>query len=135
MKKIKKYIYPIILSAIFIILYLTLLTILNTVLEKGNYAGAALAVLFAGSWALFVVPVYCVKFGKVICKERFKYLFVTYNCLVLSFLHLMFFNFDSDTYFICVIFLLWTLFWTSSPLISQLISSKQQVNDNVSENS
>lgn len=111
-----------------------MITILNAVLEGGNYAGAAWAVLFAGTWALFVVPIYCVKYSKVIYNEKFKYLFVVYNCIILSVLHLMFFNFDSDTYIIGVIFFFGVLFWTLLPLIIRLISAKQQVNGNANEN-
>ena len=131
MSKIKKFIYPFAFSVSFAIFYITLLVILSSVLGNGNYAGAAWAVVFVGIWALLIVPCYCNKYCKVIYEEKLKYLFAVYNCLVLCFFHLMFFNFDNNTYIFGVIFSIWVLYWTVSPLIFRLISNRLRNKDNV----
>jgi len=125
-RRIKKYIYPLAFSAMFMILYSALCILLDCVVENGSYAGAALAILFAGAWAVIVVPIYCVKYSKVVYKETYKYIFAVYSGLALSFSHLMFFDFDSGV--IGGMFFLWVLLLTLLFLALRLYSEKQADN-------
>ena len=74
MRKIKKYLYPIVFSAVFLLLLVIIGLVLNAVLERGNYAGSAMIVLFIALWALIVAPIYCFKYSKIIYEEKTKLL-------------------------------------------------------------
>ena len=99
-------------------MYLTLLVVLECVLDNGSYAGIAWVVLFFGIWAFVAVPVYCAKYSKVIHKEKYKYLFAVYNSLVLPLLHFRLHK-------IGILFFFWTLGLTVLFLVLRTRSEKQ----------
>ncbi len=127
MKKIKKYVYPYIFSAIFLILYITLAFILTKVISfpNGSYAPAALAVLFTFVWILIVLPIYCVKYSKIIVNERLNFFFVIYNFLILAIIHVLPFNLQNEKR-IVIDFLIWVSVWCVVPLVIRLIHRKRK---------
>ena len=85
MKKAKKYIYPLIFSICFYLLfgisYILILEFYN------NYGGLGLALLFIILWILVATPIFCFKYSKHIYEEKRKFLFIIYNSLVISLCH------------------------------------------------
>lgn len=84
MKKAKKYIYPFIFSICFFVTYIILLIVLEMVLPSGDYAGLAYAFIVLLIWIFIVMPIYCFKYSKLIYEEKWKFLFIMYNSLVIS---------------------------------------------------
>ena len=121
MHKMKKYIYPVAFSAIFLILRQALIVTVECVLDNGSYAGVAWIALFFGFWAFVAVPVYCAKYSKVIHEEKYKYLFAVYNSLVLPLLHFRLHR-------IGIIIFFWALGLTVLFLALRTRSEKQAVN-------
>ena len=121
MHKMKKYIYPVAFSAIFMILLQVLTVTVESVLDNGSYAGIAWIVLFLGFWVFVAVPVYCAKYSKVIHEEKYKYLFAVYNSLVLPLLHFRLHR-------IGIIIFFWALGLTVLFLALRTRSEKQAVN-------
>lgn len=121
MHKIKKYIYPVAFSAIFLILLSALVFTVESVLDNGSYAGIAWIALFLGFWAFVAVPVYCAKYSKVIHKEKYKYVFAVYSSLVLPLLHFRLHR-------IGIIFFFWVLGLTVLLLALRTHSEKQANN-------
>ena len=130
MKKIKKYIYPIAFCAIFLILYPSFMLLLTKLISfpHGSYAPAAWAVLFTFAWLILALPIYCIRYSKIIVDEKLKFLFSTYNSLLIIVLHILPFNLQGETTII-VLFILWVLFWNIVPLICRLISRKHEEKD------
>lgn len=109
--KIKKYIYPIIFSAAFLISYIFLTFLLSYVIDfpSGSYAPAALAVLYTFAWLIIALPIYCIRYRKIIIDEKLKFIFAAYNCLLIIVSHLLPFNLQDPKIIIC--FAIWVLFW------------------------
>ncbi len=87
MKKAKKYIYPFIFSICFFVTYIILLIVLEIVLPSGDYAGLAYAFIALLIWIFIVMPFYCFKYSKLIYEEKWKFLFIIYNPLIISLCH------------------------------------------------
>ncbi|MBQ7106990.1 MAG: hypothetical protein IJN93_05700 [Clostridia bacterium] len=130
MKKTKKFIYPVIFSALFLILYISFVLLLTTVISfpNGSYAPAALAVLFTFAWLIIALPIYCIRYSKIIVDEKLKFLFPVYNSLLIILSHMLPFNLQGETRIITH-FVLWVLFWNMVPLICRLISRKYEEKD------
>ena len=130
MKKIKKYIYPIAFCAIFLILYSSFMLLLTKLISfpYGSYAPAALAVLFTLAWLIIALPIYCIRYSKIIVDEKLKFLFSIYNSLLIIVLHILPFNLQGEITII-VLFVLWVLFWNIVPLICRLSSLKHKEKD------
>lgn len=122
MHKMKKYIYPLAFSAIFMILLQVLTVTVESVLDNGSYAGIAWIVLFLGFWVFVAVPVYCAKYSKVVHKEKYKYLFVVYSSLVLPLLHFRLHR-------IGIIFFFWVLGLTALFLVLRARSENKQITE------
>ena len=82
-KKSKKYTYPFIFSICFFATYIILAIMLNIVFS-GDYAGFGYAGIALIIWILVVIPFYCFKYSKLIYEEKWKFLFIIYNSLVIS---------------------------------------------------
>ena len=67
--------------------YIILLIVLEIVLPSGDYAGLAYAFIALLIWIFIVMPVYCFKYSKLIYKEKWKFLFIIYNPLIISLCH------------------------------------------------
>ena len=87
MKKFKKFIYPFIFSICFFVTYIILAIVLEIVLPSGDYAGLAYAFIALLIWIFIVMPVYCFKYSKLIYEEKWKFLFIIYNPLIISLCH------------------------------------------------
>ncbi len=111
MKKLKKYIYPFIFLAAYIVFIKVLTTILNTVLDKGSYGGIGIFILVMIVLVVVITPIYCVFYSNVIKDEKHNFLFAVYNSLVLSII-LNPFELDSDRLIIMFIYILWTGLWS-----------------------
>ena len=94
----------------------------------GSYAPAAWVVLFTLAWLILALPIYCIRYSKTIVDEKLKFLFSTYNSLLIIVLHILPFNLQGETTII-VLFILWVLFWNIVPLICRLISRKHEEKD------
>ena len=87
MKKAKKYIYPFIFSICFFVTCIILLIVLEMVLPSGDYAGLAYAFIVLLIWIFIVMPIYCFKYIKFIYEEKWRFLFIIYNSLIISLCH------------------------------------------------
>lgn len=134
MKKTKKYIYPIGFSAIFLILYITFAILLTKVISfpHGSYAPAAWIVLFTFAWLIFALPIYCIRYSKIIMDDKLKFVFCAYNSLLIIAAHILPFNLQGEITIITR-FILWVLFWNIVPLIFRLISRKHEEKDIVND--
>ena len=135
MKKFKKFIYPVAFSAIFLILYFAFLFLLANVFSfpYGSYAPAAWAAMFVLAWLILALPIYCIRYSKIILDEKMKFLFCAYNSLLIILPHMFPFNWQAETRIITY-FVLWVLFWNIVPLIWRLISRKYEDKDSENEN-
>ncbi|MBQ8752510.1 MAG: hypothetical protein IJZ13_05335 [Clostridia bacterium] len=122
MEKMKKFLYPFVFSAAFLILYGVLALLLTTVFSfpNGSYAPAALVVLFDLAWVLLALPIFCIRYSKIVVDEKLRFLFSAYNALLIIVAHLLPFNWQGETA-ILVLFMLWGVFWTFSPLLVRLL--------------
>ncbi len=130
MKKLKKYIYPVAFSAIFLILYISFALLLTKVISfpHGSYAPAAWAALFTFAWLTIPLPIYCIRYSKIIVDEKLKFVFSAYNSLLIIVAHMLPFSLQGETTVI-TLFILWVLFWDIVPLIWRLISRKNEETD------
>ena len=85
MKKAKKYIYPPVFSICFFVIFAVLGIVINKFYN--NYGGLGLALLFIMLWILVATPIFCFKYSKLIYEEKWKFLFIIYNSLVISLCH------------------------------------------------
>ena len=131
MKKIKKYIYPFVFSAVFLILYIVFVFfIIGKVISfpYGSYAPAALAALFAIVWVIFVLPIYFIRYSKVIVDEKIKFLFAVYNGAVVVITHILPFGFLRGEEKILIAFSVWVALWCVLPPILRLASREMEEN-------
>lgn len=130
MKKAKKYIYPFIFSVTFLGSYIFFIFLLSKVISfpYGSYAPAALAVLYTFAWLIVALPIYCIRYSKIIIDEKLRFLFSAYNSLLIIVSHILPFNLQGETRIITH-FVLWVLFWNVVPLIWRLISRKYEEKD------
>ncbi len=125
-KKLKKYIYPVVFPLTFLILYAVFLILLSNVFSfpNGSYAPAALAVLFLLAWLAIALPIYGIRYSKIIIEEKFKFLFCAYNSLFNIVPYTLPFDLRGETRLI-VYLVLWTLVWNFLPLVCRIISRKE----------
>ena len=83
--KIKKYIYPFAFSATFLMLYFFLAFLISKVFSfpHGSYAPVALLVLFTFAWLIVALPIYCIRYSKIVIDEKLKFVFSAYSSLLL----------------------------------------------------
>ena len=133
MKKAKKYIYPFIFSIGFIVFWIAVALIITATTSNEGYGGLSLAVLILFAWIIVVLPIYCVRYSRIIIDEKLRFLFAFYNAVVLSFMYLIPFNFEDETYIYCLILFIWISLWTCIPLFVRLNSTKKQDDNNSNE--
>ncbi len=134
MKKIKKYVYPIVFSAAFLVSYIFLIFLIDNVISfpYGSYAPAALAVLYTFAWLIVALPIYCIRYSKIIIDEKLKFLLSVYNSLMIIISHILPFNVWGERR-ILTHFVLWVLFWNILLLVFRLISRKYEEKHTKSE--
>lgn len=87
MKKLKKYIYPFIFSMCFFLIFIILSTVLEIVFPSGDFGGLAYAFIALHIWILVIMPIFCLKYCKLIHQEKHKFLFAFYGPLVIALCH------------------------------------------------
>lgn len=132
MRKLKKYIYPIIFSVAFLISCVAVAIIIDLTFAQGDYGGLGLAMLFLLVWIMFVLPIYCARYCKIIVDEKLKLLFLAYNSLLIVVSHILPFNLKDEPTII-ILFIFWVLFWSAVPILSRSASDKQENNDNTND--
>lgn len=140
MKKFKKFIYPFIFSICFFVTYIILAIVLEIVLPSGDYAGLAYAFIALILWILVATPIFCFKYSKLIYEEKWKFLFIIYNSLVISLCHTGPFLIsaipgnDADIIIKITLALFgWIAIWSFVPLVIRLDSTKKQDDNNSNE--
>ncbi|MBQ8360103.1 MAG: hypothetical protein IJX37_09430 [Oscillospiraceae bacterium] len=125
--KTKKYIYPFVFSAAFLSLYFAFVLIITQFIDfpYGSYAPAAWAVLFTFAWLIVALPIYCIRYSKIIIDEKLKFLFSIYNSLLIIVSHILPFNVWGE-WRTLTHFVLWVLFWNILLLVFRLISRKYE---------
>ena len=126
MKKVKKFIYPFIFSIVFIVFWIAAALTINATTSKEGYGGLGLAILILFAWIFIVLPIYCVKYSKIIIDEKLRFLFPFYNAFILSFFYLIPFSLEDETYIYGFILFVWVALWTFVPLVIRLNSTKKQ---------
>ncbi len=122
MRKIKKYIYPLIFFVGFIVFRYTLVSVINAFGTRGGYGGLGLGLLALLAWIVIAIPFYCIRYSKLIVDIKLYYLFAIYNALAIIVGHvLLFISVDTQ---IIVYFSLWVIFWNVLPLAMRLTSRK-----------
>lgn len=126
MKKAKKYIYPFILSAGFIVFGRTVGLIVNATTAGYGRLGLAFLILFA--WLLVALPIYCIRYSKIILDEKLKFLFTFYNAFVLSLFSI--FHLEGARFMYSSIHFVWVAILTLIPLLIRLNFTKKQHDNN-----
>ncbi len=132
MGKAKKYFYPLAFSIAsfisFILLAIVILAFFNT-----DYAGLGIAFIVLLIWAWLVVPIYCIKYSKIIREEKFKFLFATYNSVIVTLFCMLPLINETETYIYGVALFFWMEIWCSLPLIINVISRAKQASATAEE--
>lgn len=129
MKKIKLFIYPFIFSVIFFIVYVTLTYIITSAFPFPYSSNCCPPGAWESLFTAVVMPIFCLIYGIIISKDKFKYLFVIYNSVVLFVCHLLLLHHNVFSLTFLFIFILWTAFWTIIPCIC-----KKSKDENKDEN-
>ena len=124
--KIKKYIYPPIFSAGFIAFWVAVVLIINTTATGDEgYGGLGIAMLILFAWLILALPIYCIRYSKIIVDEKLKFVFSVYNSLLIIASHVLPFNLQGELTII-IYFVLWVLFWNFFPIVWRLLSRKYE---------
>ena len=84
MKNLKKFTYPIAFSILSFVFYILLTSLLVEIpFPYGERRADGWAAIFGLLWNVFITPVFCIIYGKIISKEKRKYLYVIYNSIIL----------------------------------------------------
>ena len=126
MQKIKKFVYPFIFTFCFFAFFIILAIVLNIALPSGDYAGLGIAFIILAVWIWLIFPIYCLKYSKVIKDEKLKYLFATYNSLVVTITCILPFISEKIIFYFGAILFVWMEIWNVCPLVLSSISRKKQ---------
>ena len=85
MKKAKKYIYPFVFSIVFILFWIVVALTINATTSNEGYGGLGLAILILFAWLFIILPIYCIRYSKIILDEKLKFLFPFYNAFFYRF--------------------------------------------------
>ena len=127
MKKAKKYVYPILFSVGFAVSWMALVMVINATVSAEGYGGLGLGMLILFGWLMVALPVYCIRYSKIIVDEKGKLLFAAYNALWIILFHLLPFHLQGEG-IIAALFILWVLLWNVAPLLCRVISRKRSAN-------
>ena len=130
-KKAKKYIYPFIFSVGFIVFGRTVGLIVNATTGTEGYRRLSIALLILFAWLLVVLPIYCIRYSKIILDEKLKFLFTFYNAFVLSLFSI--FHLEGARYIYSSIHFVWVALLTLIPLLIRLNFTKKHHENNSNE--
>lgn len=116
MNKAKKYIYPFVFSLGFLAVWVGFVTLFNKIFDGVDYGVIELGILVLFAYLIIGVPIYCMKYGKLIVNEKNKIWLAGYNTLVIIAVHLLGFDLSGETT-IAILFILWVLLWNALPLL------------------
>ena len=128
MKKTKKYIYPFIFSVGFIVFGRIVGLIVNATTGTEGYRRLGIALLILFVWLLVVLPIYCIRYSKIILDEKLKFLFAFYNTFVLSLFSI--FHLEGARFIYFSIHFVWVTLLTLIPLLIRLNSTKKRDDNN-----
>lgn len=131
MNKFEKCFYPFAFLGCFTLIYMILVYILDAV--NMGFESVAWVALFSFGWILFVLPLYCIKYSKVIQCEKDKFLFVAFNSFVITLFYMLPFFEEDETYIYGFILFSWITIWTVIPLMLRSISAKKQGDNGLNE--
>ena len=110
--------------------------VLDMILPSGDYAGLAYTFIALITWISVIIPIFCLKYCKLIREEKLKILFGFYYPLVVSFCHMAPFTSGAGPgeygviITIAVALFAWVAIWTFIPLLIRLNSAKKQDDNN-----
>ena len=133
MKKLKKFLYPVMFVAGFFVWdFITALAIniIDTIRSFEGYGalGVFLAALLA--YVLLGLPLYCVRYSRIIIDEKLNLLFAGYNFVVLETACLITVNGLEEAK---LPLSLWILFWSVVPFLLRMASKKRKADPTKSE--
>ena len=110
--KIKKFLYPFVFLIISFVYLLVSLVISNLFFDNGDWS--ALGFFFTTVILLLavIVPIYCVKYSKLIQGERFNILFAVYNTVVILSPYMLPLIKTKAAHGYIIVFFIWILFWS-----------------------
>ncbi len=111
MQKIKKIVYPFAFVIISFIYLLVSLGIVN-IFFHGDWSALGVFFIAVILLLLIILPIYCVKYSKIIQGERFKVLFATYNALIIVGSYMLPFIKLKEAYGYGIVIFVWVLFWS-----------------------
>ena len=133
MKKAKKFIYPFLFSFGFYLAFIVLGLLINAFVTGEGYGGLGLFFIFLLAWCYLLVPLYCVRYTKLIEDEKLKYLFAAYNFVVLSVIHTAGFIFNEDAFIFALAFIAWVAIWSFVPLALRVAAQKKKESEEPKE--
>ena len=118
MGKVKKYISPP-LFAICLFFSWSMMLIYPGA-EKLDYGMLLIAIGIICYYYLILVPIWCIIYSKkIVCREKWKYLFGIYNALLSTVPSLILLNFSSKDCIYYLLIFLWVLVWSITPLVPE----------------
>ena len=128
MKNLKKFIYPITFLIFSFAFYILLTSLLVEIpFPYGERRADGWAEIFGLLWNVFITPVFCIIYGKIISKEKRKYLYVIYNSIVLLPFWAILFEWHNGGFVLLIIWTTVCTFCASGPF-------KKRKEDNTEEN-
>ena len=134
MKKARKFIYPFFFSLAFYLAFIVLALLINAFVTGDGYGGLGLFFIFLLAWCYLLVPLYCVKYTRLIKDEKLKYLFAAYNFVVLSAIHTAGVIFNSSAFIFALAFIAWVAIWSFVPLALRVAAQKKKESEETKEN-
>ncbi len=122
MKKLKKYLYPVFFSLGFLIFWTASCFIINLFVSALDYANLAWGILILFAWFFIAIPIYGIRYSKIILDEKRKILFVAYNSLLIVVGHILTFGHPT----ILIIITPWALFWNFIPLLWRSVTREER---------
>lgn len=133
MKKARKFIYPFFFSLAFYLAFIVLALLINAFVTGDGYGGLGLFFIFLLAWCYLLVPLYCVKYTKLIKEEKLKYFYAAYNFVILSAIHTAGFIFNEDAFIFGLAFIAWVAIWTFVPLALRVAARKKKESEEVKQ--
>lgn len=128
MKNLKKFIYPITFLIFSFVFYILLTSLLVEIpFPYGERRADGWANIFGLLWNVFITQIFCIIYGKIITKEKRKYLYVIYNSIVLLPFWAILFEWHIWGFVMLIIWTTACTFCASGPL-------KKRKDDNTEEN-
>ncbi len=133
MKKLKNFFCPVLFVAGFFLWYFITalaLNIIDMIRPFEGYGALGIGILALLAYVLLGVPLYCVRYSRIIIDEKFNLLFAGYNFIILETACLLTVNGLEQAK---LPLSLWILFWSVVPFLLRIISKKRKADPTKSE--